>query len=316
VRRSRRAVAKAERTGPARAALPALLLSLALLLGACASGPGMRGIGYPNGPWTAQTLVTPGGARAPVEWDRVQAIYRLVFSQFETISCRRSVSGGASTRSRAPRPPRTGPRTAASTWNEWFEGHESPSSRVRYCTYGSELLNNPIPLANGRGPQDSTIHVVPLPRPDAGYPWEALAIQGDTARIGTPVPTHVAHSVYAFLHLMHRQGRLEAWIPGSADMDALALERAILERTADAWLLARAGYSADPDLRMDELVFARETGRLEALLLTRRPDDFPERREAWLRESPDGPEAYRAWFVETFDVRPGEEPTAPGAGRR
>jgi hypothetical protein len=101
---------------------------------------------------------------------------------------------------------------------------------------------------------------------------------------------------------MHAQGRLARWLPDAAEGDELGRELAILGETADAWLLLRAGYGGDPQPLLDELLFARESGKLEAFLLTRRPEAFPERRADWLAGQPGAEEAYLAWYRQTFDV--------------
>jgi hypothetical protein len=287
----------------------AALLLAASLLGGCSTIPGEAGIGRPPGPLGARSFVTPAGVRAPVEESRIWPVYDQVLDQFETISCVRWVTDRESTRSRAPRPPRTGLRTTADSWNEWFEGHDHVASRRRFCLYGGAMLGVSAGLSASRGLQDSTLHVVTVRRREAGYPWESLVIQGDTARIGTHVDAHTAHSIYAFHHLLLHQGRLEPWLPEAARAnDEFEIEKAILAQTAEAWMLMRGGYGADPDVHLDELFVAREQGLLDALIFTRRPEAFPERRARWLAENPDGPEAYLAWFRETFDVRDGQGP--------
>jgi hypothetical protein len=282
-------------------ALPLLALTTACVIGS--SGNGVT-IGRIEGPAAVETLVTAGGVRLSVDAARIDEIYLRVNAQFETISCTRTVTTRQPTRSRTPRPPQTGPVTTATSWTEWFQGHETQRSRTRYCTYGSRNLGRSAMLAAGRGGQDSTVHVIPVVKAAPSYPWETLVIQGDTARIGDAGEEYVPHSVYAHLHLMYSQGRLASWLPDAEDADDFVRELAILNATADAWLLLRGGLGGDPHVLLDELLFAREAGRLEAFLLTRRPDAFQDRREAWLSQSPGAEQEYRAWYRTTFDTTP------------
>jgi hypothetical protein len=282
-----------------------MALAVLVVPAACVIGSGNQRvtIGRVGGPSGAETLVTAGGVRIPTSPERIAAIYARVSSQFETISCTRTITTRSDTRSRAPRPPRTGPITSASTWNEWFEGHTSERSRTRFCTYGASALQRGGQLASGRGPQDSTIHVVTTIQRGVSYPWETLVIQGDTARIGNSGLEYVPHSVYAYLHLLEAQGRLALWLPDAAGADALARELAILDATADAYLLSRGGLGGDPQPLLEELLYARQAGRLEAFLLTRNPNAFPVQRGSWLVQNPDAEEDYLRWHRETFDLR-------------
>jgi hypothetical protein len=43
---------------------------------------------------------------------------------------------------------------------------------------------------------------------------------------------------------------------------------------------------------------------LDALILTARPEEFEEERDAWLRENPGREEEYTRWFLETFETEP------------
>jgi hypothetical protein len=109
---------------------------------------------------------------------------------------------------------------------------------------------------------------------------------------------------------MDRTGRLEEWLPEAADAEGYALERAMVVRMADSWLLGRAIFDAQPHQLMDELIYAKEAGYLDAFLFTVRPDDFEEEREAWVRQNPGGIEEYVAWFRQTMGGDP------PGLGTR
>lgn len=148
--------------------------------------------------------------------------------------------------------------------------------------------------------------------PDARdvYPWETLEIEGDTARVhfNRTVPDiRTAYDVYAHLHLMHRAGRLDEWLPEAVGLEGWELERAIVDRVADVWLLGRVMFDLAPYGLLDRLIYAQEAGQLDALLLTLRADEFAEARSAWLEANPDADEEFRSWYRQTFR----EEPPRP-----
>ncbi len=155
--------------------------------------------------------------------------------------------------------------------------------------------------------EDPSFLIRTLPRDDDIYPWEGLSITADTADVemqaGVP-EVRVPYMIYAHLHLMDRRGELEEWLPDVAGSDDFTLERAILRRTAEAWIYGRSVWDAPPHDVMDEIMYANEKGYLDAMIFTARPDAFGEARRAWARENPGGIEEYRRWFVETFDREP------------
>lgn len=141
----------------------------------------------------------------------------------------------------------------------------------------------------------------------APLPWETVAIQGDTAAVKVPstVPDATpVYMVYPHQHLMARLGRIREWLPAEAVRTPWVLERSIVGRLADGWLFQRSVAAAPPYAPLDELLYAREFGYLDAFLLTARAEEFPEEREAWLEESPGELEAYRDWFRATFSREP------------
>ena len=145
-------------------------------------------------------------------------------------------------------------------------------------------------------------------RPTPAYPWESLFIEGDTARIGLELDksfeAQYPYMVYAHYYLMRDMGRLEEFLPGGGALDGYPLERAILARVADSWLLGRASYDAVAYEPLEEILYANEAGYLDAFILTARGEEFARERQAWLREDPEALESYRSWFVETFDREP------------
>jgi hypothetical protein len=155
--------------------------------------------------------------------------------------------------------------------------------------------------------EDPTFLIESIPTEQDPYPWETLVIQGDTARfrynranedIQTP------YQFYAHFYLMRSMGRLAQWLPEAPTAEGYELERVIVARMADSWLLGRAIFDAQPHALLDELIYAKEAGHLDAFLFTSRPDAFSDARDAWVRENPGKMEAYREWFRSTFNGDP------------
>jgi len=140
------------------------------------------------------------------------------------------------------------------------------------------------------------------------YPWEGLEFAGDdTVRVRLDPrasDAKVVYEIYAHQHLMARMGRQEEWLPEAPTATGYQLERAILSRVADAWLLGRTTFDTQPYAPLDELLYAKEAGYLDAFIFTARPDEFAEARAQWARENPDAAERYRDWFVQTFNREP------------
>ncbi len=140
------------------------------------------------------------------------------------------------------------------------------------------------------------------------YPWEGLEFAGpDTVKVRMDPRAPDAHlvvQIYGHLHLMARMGRQEEWLPEAPTATGYELERAIVSRIADAWLLGRTTFDTQPYAPLDELIYAKENGYLDAFIFTARPDEFAEARAEWAREKPEDAEAYRSWFVATFNREP------------
>ncbi len=147
------------------------------------------------------------------------------------------------------------------------------------------------------------------------YPWETLDIRPDTAWIRyqrTSPDLRGTYEIYAHLHLMRSEGRLDEWLPAQANAEGWELERAIMRKVADSWLLGRAVFDLPPYRLMDEVIYAHEAGTLDALLLNLRPIEFLEEREAWLAENPDANREFQEWYRDTFDREPPGPPTDAG----
>jgi hypothetical protein len=143
--------------------------------------------------------------------------------------------------------------------------------------------------------------------PGQVYPWSYLSYGKDSVRIMVDPQfpdTELPFEIYAHLHLMVRMGKQAQWLPKAPDAKGFQLERAILARVADAWLLARAVYGAAPYEPLDELLYAHEDGYLDALIFTARPNHFEQARAEWARKNPGAAGKYRTWFKATFNKEP------------
>ena len=140
------------------------------------------------------------------------------------------------------------------------------------------------------------------------YPWEQLRLntQGDSATISLQPTSDArgAYLIYAHLHLMAAQDRLDRWLPEAVGADDFDLEMAILSQVADVWLYQRSIFDARPYSILDEITYASENGYLDAFILTARPDAFVEARKRWQEENPDGTAEYVDWFRRTFERDP------------
>ncbi len=154
---------------------------------------------------------------------------------------------------------------------------------------------------------DPSFWIVERPTPVETYPWDGLTISEDTAYVMVPSVAPESGSIMAFYghyHLMKKMERLDEFLPEAEEAEGYELEKAILTRVADAWLYGRALFDMTPYGPLDELMYARENGFLEALILTSRPDEFEDERTAWLNANPGQQEEYRRWFLETFEREP------------
>ena len=139
------------------------------------------------------------------------------------------------------------------------------------------------------------------------YPWETLELneQGDTAWIRFQrQEIRGPYIIYAHLHLMVAQDRMDRWLPEVEGGDPFEIERAILSRVADVWLHLRSIHDAWAYDLLEELIYAKENDYLDAYILTARPDAFVDARRAWLEEDPGARDAFIAWFRETFERDP------------
>jgi hypothetical protein len=155
--------------------------------------------------------------------------------------------------------------------------------------------------------QDPSFWVISQPTSGDTYPWEELNVRADsvTVRVPTGVPeAEIVYQIYGHLHLMVRMGRQEEWLPEAPAAEGYDLERAILARAADAWILGRTVFNTVPYGPLDELAYAKEAGFLDAFIFTARPSEFVADRATWARANPGQVESYREWFLDTFSREP------------
>lgn len=161
--------------------------------------------------------------------------------------------------------------------------------------------------------EDPSFWVITSLATDEVYPWQGLELSyggdrmNDTVRVrvdARSAGSNLVHQLYGHMHLMAATGHQEEWLPEAPNATGYALERAILKRVADAWLLGRTTFDTAPYDPLDELVYSNEAGYLDAFIFTARPDEFARERAQWAREDPARAEEFREWFLETFNREP------------
>ncbi len=205
------------------------------------------------------------------------------------------------------------------------------------CARGPEVAPDPRPIVNRQGTrllleddraqeifrwvdaqiaeieQNPSFWVISSASSSDLLPWETLDLTptGDSATVQYPttVPDVArVYQIYAHLHIARVRGTVADWLPGGDTLTGWDLEVAMVDRMAEAWLLGRASYSFTPYPPVDQLVYASEAGMLEPLLLSLRGFEFPDARDAWLEENPDGEAEFREWHETTLGGVP--EPIA------
>lgn len=155
---------------------------------------------------------------------------------------------------------------------------------------------------------DPSFLIITQAQQGPAYPWDGfyMSSSADTATVRVQGGTDARGPflIYAHLQLMAKQDRLDRWFPEADGLNGYELEKAIMGRTADAWLHQRSLFDARPYGLLDELIYAKENGYLDAFILTARPEDFVEARRSWLEQNPGGTDDYRLWFQETFQREP------------
>jgi hypothetical protein len=144
-----------------------------------------------------------------------------------------------------------------------------------------------------------------LREPEPLYPWSRLRISADTAQLALQTAAQDAETpylIYGHLRLMETRGELERWLPEAEGLDGLPLERAMLERVSDLWLLGRSVFDTQAHGPLDEIMYAREGSFLDEFILLSQPQRFQQEREEYFQEHPEREDAFREWFLRVFEA--------------
>lgn len=180
-------------------------------------------------------------------------------------------------------------------------------ARIRVEKDRMQEVNDWVTRERDNIEKDPSFMVTTATTLDEVFPWENLHISNDSVTVQLPLggnDASLVYNIYAHLHLMVAMGRQEEWLPEAPNAVGYDLERAIVKRCADAWVLGRTVFDTSPFGPMDELAYASESGFLDAFIFTARPDEFGASRTAWAREHPGEMERYRDWFLDTFSREP------------
>jgi hypothetical protein len=152
----------------------------------------------------------------------------------------------------------------------------------------------------------------------SSYPWDTVEIIADTAEVSLSSAAPDAQSpylIYGYLKLMESWEELPEILPEAAEQNAYGVERAIVSRISDVWLLGRSVYDTRPFGPLDELVFSKESGYLEDFIFATQGERFAEEAAAYRAANPNRAAEYADWFSRIFMVegpqfirRPGDEP--------
>ena len=134
-----------------------------------------------------------------------------------------------------------------------------------------------------------------------------MVVSNDTVTVMVPISRFDGlriYQLYGHMHLMSTMGRQPEWVPDAPAAVGFELERAIVGRSADAWILGRTVFDLHPFGPLDELAYAKFAGFLDAFIFTARPNEFAASRAEWARANPGRMDEYRNWFLDTFNREP------------
>lgn len=180
-------------------------------------------------------------------------------------------------------------------------------ARIRADHERMKVVNEWVSREEANIREDPSFWVISTPTIDEVFPWHDLYVSNDTVRVQQPLggnDASLVYNIYGHLHLMVTMGRQEEWLPEAPAAVEYELERAILKRTADAWVLGRTVFDTQPFGPMDELAYSSEAGFLDAFIFTARPTEFAASRAEWVGANPGEMERYRDWFLDTFSQEP------------
>jgi len=181
--------------------------------------------------------------------------------------------------------------------------------RIRPDYEEMQVVNEWVTREQENIQQDPSFWVIGGRSMSENYPWEGMVISAGKDSVNVRIPLAgqdglLVYEIYGHLHLMAQRGQHEEWLPEAPAAVGYELERAILTRVADAWILGRTVYDSNPFGPLDEIAYSKDAGHLDAFIFTARPDEFATSRTEWARANPGGMEAYRDWFVNTFNREP------------
>jgi len=180
-------------------------------------------------------------------------------------------------------------------------------ARVRADYEEMKVVNEWVTREQDNITNDPSFWVVSNPVLEEGFPWDGMVVSNDTVSLRVPLGAaegNLVYQIYGHLHLMSTMGRQAEWIPEAPDAVGYELERAIMVRTADAWILGRTVFDTQPFGPLDELAYSKYAGYLDAFIFTARPGEFATSRSEWARANPGAADEYRDWFLETFNQEP------------
>ena len=182
-------------------------------------------------------------------------------------------------------------------------------ARIRPTYEEMEVINEWVTREQQNIIEDPSFFVVNSRALGDSYPWDGMVITPtkDSVTVNVPLAGQdglLVYEIYGHLHLMVEMGRQEEWLPEAPTEVGYDLERAIVSRVADAWILGRTVYDSNPFGPLDEIAYAKDGGYLDAFIFTARPNEFAASRTEWARANPDAVSEYRDWFVNTFNREP------------
>lgn len=136
--------------------------------------------------------------------------------------------------------------------------------------------------------------------PAPAYPWNAVRPQSDSVvNVLTPGNLREADRAYHNYAVM-RMREIRGEDPDDPCDALVEREEDVLSSFVDGWILSRTLFGGPAFAPLDELVFARATGHLRALLAERGDASIAGCASTWVETHPDAVAAYESWRAEAF----------------